>query len=178
LRVTTVVRPNHPPDTPPALRSRISRSRVKPEMTSVSPSATRAIRSDSATAGVRTIGLSASVNNASPAICAVTLKVTASVRTMAGSLFNVSTRGVATVVTLPCSASNPSSVATSVVRRPVSDDRGWDRTDREGESAADAIRADTTAQSMPGALSSASSISTTRASICACRWTRSCTASR
>src|SRR5712691_8630815 len=93
--VTTVTRPNHAPRVPMFLRSRTSRSRVRPETTSVSPSATRAIMSDSSGGGPLTIGLRLSVTTASDEICGVTLKVTRSVRTMDGSLFSVSSCGFA-----------------------------------------------------------------------------------
>ena len=104
FRVTTVLRPNQPPVLPTALRSRVSRSRVNPETTSVSPSTTRASMSDSATTGAFTIGLTLKVTTASDEICGVTLNTTTSLRTSAGSLFIVSSRWLASVVTVPCPA--------------------------------------------------------------------------
>ena len=175
LCVTTVPRPNQPPLMPRAFRSLISRSRVKPEITSVSPSTTRASMSDSITAGALTIGVRLNVRTESPDICAVTLKLIASVRTIDGSLFNDSSRGLATTVTVPCSPRKPRSFATSVTRKPFIVCRVG-----TGMSAVAAplIFAATPAQSMPGAFASVGSTSMTRASICTCRCTRSCTASR
>src|SRR5262249_17959499 len=104
-RVTIVLRPTQPPLVPTVLRSRVSRAVEKPDTTSVSPSATRATRSASATCGPLTIGLTLSVSDESPEICGVTLSVTTSPRTIAGSLFIVSTRGVERAVTVPCASS-------------------------------------------------------------------------
>ena len=66
--------------------------------------------------GVVTTGLRLSVTTESPAICGVTLNVAASVLTIDGSLFIVSTRGLATTDTLPCAARRSSSFVTSVTR--------------------------------------------------------------
>ena len=128
---------------------------------------------DSNSAGVSSIGTTSSVSAESEAICGVTLSVRAPVRTIAGSLFSVSSRGAATVTTFPCTASRSSSLAASVTRSAVSARRGGAA--RSPGALAGAAAA---AQSIPGAFSSVSSTSTTRASIWTWRCTRSCTASR
>ena len=175
LRVISVPRPNQPPANPTFLRSRISRSLMKPDRTSVSPSATRASMSDSIGAGAFRIGLRLSVTTESSAICGVTANVIVSVRTIEGSLLSVSSRGVATIVTLPCASSADMSFVRSVTRSPAGIVRAAAR--GAGESGP-AICAATAAQSTPIAFPSAGSTSMMRASIRTCRCTRSCTASR
>src|SRR5581483_1932418 len=161
LCVTTVPRPNQPPLRPTFFFSRISRSRVKPPRTSVSPSATRASMSASSVIGAVTIGVSASMIAPSPPACGVTLTVTASVFTIAGSLFTASSDGFASTVVFPCAASRSSSFGRSVVRSPVS----ARRVSRAGAVGVPRNCAPTLRQSMPDAFSSFSSTSITCASI-------------
>ena len=122
-----------------------------------------------------TIGVRLSVSTESPEICGVTLKLIASVRTIDGSLFSVSSRGFATTVTVPCSASRPRSFPTSVTRRPFI---VWRVAKGFSAVGAPLILAARPAQSTPAAFSSFGSTSITRASICTWRCTRSCTVSR